>query len=199
MYIFKFRLVLVLLLVASASASAQNLKFLIPDGAELQYAGSIGYFSGGVSYDLFSNKRGNIDLMYGFVPGSKGGVLHIATAKFAYKPWSIKVKDWGKVYPFNPGAFLTYTFHKDLSFKFPGGQYSHDYYYWSEALRPHLSFSSEIEINADKLTKKAGIKAVGLYVEMNTNDYYLINYLQNTSALTIDDIFQIGIGMRVKF
>lgn len=198
-YIFRFQLLVVLFVVTNRNVSAQDLKFLIPDGAELQYAGSIGYVSGGVSYDLFPNKRGNVDLMYGFVPGSKGGVLHITTAKFAYKPWSIMIKDWGKIYPFNPGAFLTYTFHKDLSLKFPSGQYSHDYYYWSEALRPHLSFSSEIEISADKLMKEAGIKAIGLYVEMNTNDYYLINYLQNTSALKIDDIFQLGIGMRVKF
>jgi hypothetical protein len=198
-YIFKLQLVIVLLLAINIKVSAQNLKFLIPDGAVVQYAGSIGYFSGGISYQLFPNQRGNLDLMYGFVPGSKGGVLNIATAKFAYKPWSIKVKDWGKVYPFNPGAFLTYTFHRDLSLKFPGGQYSHDYYYWSEALRPHIAFNSEIELDADKVLKNSGIKAISFYGEINTNDYYLINYLQNMSALTIDDIFQIGIGMRVKF
>lgn len=180
-------------------ASAQNLKFLVPDEAIGQYAGSIGYFSGGIGYDLFPNKRGNLDLVYGFVPGSKGGVLHIATAKFSYRPWAIDLKDWGKVYPFNPGIFASYTFHKDLSFKFPSGQYAHDYYYWSEALRPHLSFSSEIELNAGKISKNMGIRAIGLYIEANTNDYYLINFLQNTSALKIDDIFQLGIGTRIKF
>lgn len=198
-YFFKLKLVLVLLLVIHIKVSAQDLRFLIPDGAVAQYAGSIGYFSGGISYQLFPNKRGNLDLLYGFVPGSKGGVLNITTAKFAYKPWQIRLKDWGKIYPFNPGVFLTYTFHKDLSLKFPGGQYSHDYYYWSEALRPHIAFNSEIELDADKVLKNSGIKAISLYGEINTNDYYLINYLQNMSALTIDDIFQIGIGMRVKF
>ncbi|NRF37844.1 hypothetical protein HQN83_03905 [Pedobacter sp. LMG 31643] len=188
-----------LLLLTSTKISAQNFKFLIPDEAIVQYAGSIGYFSGGVGYELFGNKRGNLDLLYGFVPGSKGGVLNIATAKFGYRPWSIKVKDWGKFYPFNPAIFATYTFHKDLSFKFPSGQYAHDYYYWSEALRPHLAFSSEIELDAKKLLKNIGIRAIGLYIEANTNDFYLINYFQNTSALTVTDIFQLGIGMRVKF
>jgi hypothetical protein len=198
-YIFRFQLIVLLFSLTNSSVFAQGFKFLIPDGAELQYAGSIGYLSGGVSYDLFPNKRGNMDLMYGFVPGNKGGVLHIATVKFAYKPWTIKLKDWGRLYPFNPGLFATYTFHKELSFKFPSGQYAHDYYYWSEALRPHLSFSSEIELNARKFIKETGIKAIGLYIEMNTNDYYLVNYFQNMSALKIDDIFQLGIGTRVKF
>lgn len=199
MYFSKIKLFSLLLIFAAATASAQNFKFLIPDGAIVQYAGSIGYFSAGVNYEIFGNKRGNIDLMYGFVPGSKGGVLNIATAKFAYKPWAIGLKDWGKVYPFNPGLFASYTFHKELSLTFPGGQYAHDYYYWSEALRPHLAVSSELELDARKLLKNTGIRAVGLYIEANTNDYYLINYVQNTSALTFDDIFQLGIGMRVKF
>jgi hypothetical protein len=197
-YFFKLQCALLLLAISSRT-SAQTFKFLVPDEALVQYAGSIGYFSGGISYELFGNKKGNLDLLYGFVPGSKGGVLHITTAKFSYKPWSIKVKDWGKIYPFNPGLFATYTFHKDLSFKFPSGQYAHDYYYWSEALRPHLSFSSEIELNANQILRTTGIRAIGLYIEANTNDYYLVNYLQNTSALKIDDIFQLGIGARLKF
>jgi hypothetical protein len=197
-YFFKLQCALLLLAISSRT-SAQTFKFLVPDEALVQYAGSIGYFSGGIGYELFGNKKGNLDLLYGFVPGSKGGVLHITTAKFSYKPWSIKVKDWGKIYPFNPGLFATYTFHKDLSFKFPSGQYAHDYYYWSEALRPHLSFSSEIELNANQILRTTGIRAIGLYIEANTNDYYLVNYLQNTSALKIDDIFQLGIGARLKF
>jgi len=86
-----------------------------------------------------------------------------------------------------------------LSFKFPSGQYAHDYYYWSEALRPHLAFSSEIELDAKKILKNTGIRAVGFYIEANTNDFYVINYFQNTSALDVRDIFQLGIGMRVKF
>lgn len=197
-YIFNFLLVVFLILSLSVKSSAQNFKFLIPDEVIVQYAGSIGYFSGGVSYELFGNKKGNIDLLYGFVPGSKGGVLNMTTAKFSYRLWTINSKA-GKIYPFNPGIFGTYTFHKDLSFKFPSGQYAHDYYYWSEALRPHLAFNSEMELDTKKLIKSTGIKALGLYIEANTNDYYLINYLQNTSALSIEDIFQLGIGMRLKF
>jgi hypothetical protein len=189
-----------MLLAGSAlTTHAQKLKFLIPDEAIVQYAGSIGYFSAGAGYEVFGNKRGNLSFHYGYVPENKGGQLHITTVKLAYKPWQIALKDWGTFYPFNPGLFVSYTFHKDLSVAFPSGQYPGDYYYWSEAIRPHLSFNSEIELNAPAVLKKSGVRALGLYIEANTNDYYLINYLQNTSALKIDDIFQLGIGLRAKF
>lgn len=201
MYHFKsFRIFFLLLLVLGGlKVNAQKLKFLIPDEAIVQYAGSIGYLSAGAGYEIFGNKRGNLSFHYGYVPESKGGELHIATVKLAYKPWQIHLKEWGKLYPFNPGFFASYTFHKDLSLFFPSGQYPGDYYYWSEAIRPHLSFSSELEVKPPKALRNSGVRAMGFYIEANTNDFYLINYLQNMSALRLDDIFQLGIGLRVKF
>lgn len=179
--------------------SAQNLKFLIPDNAIVQFAGSIGYFSVGAGYDLFKNKRGILDFNYGYVPASKGGELNIVTAKIAYRVYEIKLKEWGKFYPFIPGLFLSYTFHPELSYRFNRNRYHPDYYHWSEAMRPHLSIANEIEFNGEKLLKGSGIKAVSVYTEFNTNDYYLINYFQNTSELNLGDIFKLGIGLRLKF
>lgn len=200
MYHFKCQVVFILLLIGSAlKANAQKLKPLIPDDAILQYAGSIGYFSVGAGYEIFGNKRGNLSFHYGYVPESKGGELHITTVKLSYKPWVVPVKEWGTFYPFNPGFFASYTFHKDLRLFFPKGQYPDDYYYWSEAIRPHLSFSSELEVKTPKELQHTGIRAIGFYIETNTNDFYLINYLQNMKTLTIDDIFQLGLGLRVKF
>lgn len=199
MYFFRIVLTFVLLNFAVAKSYGQAFQFLVPDEAILQFAGSIGYVSGGIGYELFKNDRGNLDFIYGFVPGSKGGVLNMATVKFAYKPWEIKVKDLIKIYPFNPGVFLTYTFHEDLSYRFSEDQYPKNYYNWSEALRPHLSFSNELEFDGTKLWKGSKIKAISLYSEFNTNDYYLINYFQNMSALTPSDIFALGIGLRLKF
>ncbi|MES2826795.1 MAG: hypothetical protein V4687_01515 [Bacteroidota bacterium] len=188
---------LLLLLSACLKSSAQ--RFLIPDEGILQYAGSIGYVSIGAGYEIFGNKRGNIDLNYGYVPESKGGSLHMVTAKFAYRPFVIRIKDKLKIYPFNPGVFVTYTFNKELSFNFPTDNYPKGYYYWSEAARPHLSFSTEVEINNGKLLDKTGLKALSIYSEFNTNDFYLVNYLQNTTSLSVTDIFKLGIGLRMKF
>jgi hypothetical protein len=103
------------------------------------------------------------------------------------------------LYPFNPGLFASYTFHKDLSFLFPKGQYPEGYYYWSEAIRPHLSLNTELEVKPPNALKNTGIRGIGFYIEANTNDFYLINYLQNMKTLRLDDIFMLGIGLKAKF
>ncbi|WP_316821822.1 hypothetical protein [Pedobacter gandavensis] len=199
-YHFKRASILVLFLsVFSGKAFAQKLNFLVPDNAIVQFAGSIGYFSVGAGYDLFKNKKGILDFNYGYVPASKGGELHVFTTKFAYKVYELKLKDWGKFYPFNPGFFISYTSHPKLSMRFNENLFPDNYYYWSEAFRPHISIGNELEINTKKIWKDSGLKAISLYSEINTNDYYLVNYIQNTSALTLADIFQLGIGLRVKF
>jgi len=198
-YFSRYFFIVLFFLSLAVKTSAQGVKFLIPDAAIVQFAGSIGYFSAGAGYDIFKNKRGNIDFNYGYVPKSKGGELHIVTAKFAYRPFQIRLKDWGKFYPFNPGVFFSYTFHKDLSWRFDPDLYPGNYYYWSEAFRPHISFTNELELKADKLLKGTGIKTLSVYSEFNSNDYYLVNYFQNMSELTLSDVFQLGIGLRVKF
>lgn len=197
----KYKIVVIILLASTALTvrAQKKMSFLIPQEAIIQYAGSIGYLSAGAGYEIFGNRRGNLSFHYGYVPKDKGGELHITTLKIAYKPWQVSLKKWGTFYPFNPGFFISYTFHRDLSVSFPSGQYPGDYYYWSEAIRPHLSFNSEVVLKTPSALKSTGIRGLGLYLEANTNDYYLVNFVQNTSELKIDDIFQLGIGLRVKF
>lgn len=198
-YLFNIPFILLFLFLGIAQSSAQKLKFLLPDAAIAQHAGSIGYFSVGAGYELFKNKRGYLDFHYGYVPASKGGELHAVTVKLAYKPFVIKLSDWGVLYPFNPGFFLSYTFHDDLAFKFHSSEYPPGYYYWSPALRPHLSFSNEIEFAMAKIWDGLGVEKIGLYTEFNINDFYIANYFQNPSSLSLSDVFQLGIGIRFKF
>lgn len=188
---------LIIVLCFSVRANAQQ--FLIPDEVILQHAGSIGYVSAGAGYKLFNNERGNLDLLYGYVPKSKGGTLHIITAKFAYKPFVINVNKLGKIYPFNPGFFLTYTGHPDLQLKFSKDNWPKGYYYWSEAIRPHLSFSNELELTKPRFIKAAGLKSLSLYSEFNSNEWYLVNYFQNVPEVSIKDVFKLGIGVRMRF
>lgn len=198
-YITKIACLLLFCFTCTLEGKAQDMDFLIPDAAIIQHAGSIGYFSAGVGYEIFKNKRGKLDFHYGYVPASKGGELHTLAVKFAYKPFEFELNKWIKLFPFNPGLFFSYTFHGDLLFKFNSSQYPAGYYYWSTALRPHLSVSNEIEFDLDKFEKKIGIEKLGVFTEFNTNDYYLINYVQNTSTISITDIFMLGVGMRLIF
>lgn len=191
--------IIALLLSLGMKTFAQGFKPLIPQVATVQFAGSIGFISVGAGYELFNNKRGNLDFTYGYVPASKGGRLHIISTKFAYQPFEIKIRNFAKVYPINPGVFISYTVNKDLPIKFSGSQYQNGYYWWSPALRPHLSFRSEIEFNMKQDWNKSEIKSISIYSEVNTNDYYAINYIHNSKSLSIGDIFQAGLGLRIKF
>jgi hypothetical protein len=196
-YFTKVSTILIFGIFFGLRANAQQ--FLVPDELILQHAGSIGYVSVGAGYKLFKNERGNLDILYGYVPASKGGELHIITTKFAYKPFVIQVNKLGRIYPFNPGLFVTYTAHSDLQFKFSKDNWPKGYYYWSEAIRPHLSFTNEVELTEPKFIKAAGLKSLSLYSEFNSNEWYRVNYFQNVPEVSIKDVFKLGIGIRMRF
>src|SRR5690606_757775 len=79
-----------------------------------QFAGSIGYFSGGVGYFLNKKHTSSLNLFYGHIPPSKGGSLHIFTAKFIWRPFTIPLNDNIILHPFNPSFFLTYHSGKNF-------------------------------------------------------------------------------------
>ncbi|HEY1025869.1 MAG TPA: hypothetical protein VGE26_11935 [Sphingobacteriaceae bacterium] len=186
-------------LVMPAFGSAQEKSALVPNAAIVQYAGSIGFLSIGAGYDLFRNQRGSIDLMYGYVPKTKGGKLDILSLKFSYRPFTIKIRDIAVVYPLNPGMFFSYTVDRKLSLSWDRDQYGKGYYGWSEALRSHLSFGNEVDISGRKLFGDEKIKAVVLYSEFNASDLYLVSWVLNREALSVSDIFKLGVGVRLKF
>lgn len=195
---FKFILMCFLLLGSNVSKSqSQFMKSFIPDFVGLQYAGSIGYISGSAGYHFFGD-RTNLNVNYGYIPQNKGGEMHIVAAKFEYKPFSIRVKDNIIIHPINPSVFLSYTFDKKLDFNFDTDQYPKGYYFWSEAFRKHVAFSTEVKLlNAKKTAAK--INAVSLYMEANTNDLYLISWFENRTSIPFTDIFKFGYGVRVYF
>ncbi|TQM52427.1 hypothetical protein BDE36_4243 [Arcticibacter tournemirensis] len=194
-----FQLITIIFFLQSGKVFSQFPEILIPKDVIVQHAGSIGYFSVGAGYRLFKNKRGNLDFNYGFVPENKGGTLHIISAKFVYRPFEIKLKDWAKLYPLNPGAFVSYHYGKEFDFYWDKSQYDEGYYWWSSAIRPHISFSNEIKLDSKKLFGSGKIKSLSIYSEFNTNDLYMVSYVLNTKDLSLTDIFKLGIGIRLGF
>lgn len=174
-------------------------KFLIPQTALIQRAGSIGYNSFGAGYNLFANKRGSLDLAWGYVPKSKGGRQDIFAAKFAYRPFNVKINNFGVLSPLNPGLFVTHhpggTFHTLLD----KDQYPHRYYWWSSAVRFHLSASTELKINTPKSLAKTGIEQVAVYTEFNTNELYFVSWFKNREEIKLGDIFKLGFGVKAYF
>ena len=178
---------------------AQSPSWLIPKDVVVQHAGSIGYFSAGVGYHLLRNNRGSLDFSYGYVPEGKGGSLRIASAKFAYRPLEVDLGNWGKLFPLNPGAFISYHFGKEFDLYWDKDIYQEGYYWWSSAVRPHVSLSAELKLDGEKVLKAGKIKAITLYTEFNTNELYLVSLIQNVGGLPLADIIKLGFGIRFGF
>lgn len=192
----KFILMLFCFALLYNTGKAQKFSELIPQYAIIQHAGSIGYVSLGAGYELFKDNSGNLELLYGMVPKSKGGSLHILSTKFAYHPFEIKVNKNIKFYPANPGLFFSYHLGKQFDLAFDQEQYGKSYYGWSTAVRGHFSLSNEVKINTG-----GKLKSLSLYTEFNVNDLYLasILYKNNREWLSLSDIIKLGIGVKVGF
>ena len=82
---FRINVVFTALLVLVASGAFGQKSFLKPDFLALQHAGSIGYLSAGLGYDVFQS-RARMSFHYGNVPENLGGNLNIFSGKFLAVP-----------------------------------------------------------------------------------------------------------------
>ena len=199
MYHFKNVSSYALCLMITISLKAKSQQFLIPETAIIQHAGSIGYFSIGGGYELFQKKKGSLDLAWGYVPKSKGGSQHIIAAKFAYRPISIKIKDITTINLFNPGVFFSYHPGDKYYITLNKEQYPKGYYWWSSAIRMHISLSTEFKFKTSRNTSNSRIKHLSIYSEINTNDLYFVSYFPNQEYLNISDIIKLGLGIKAYF
>ncbi|SFG88523.1 hypothetical protein [Pedobacter insulae] len=176
-------------------AQRSFLERIQPDQVNLQYAGSIGYFSGGVGYHFFKEKT-TLSFHYGYVPEDKGGWMSIFTAKFEYKPFAIKIKDKFIIHPINPVFFPSYTSGDNFDYQFSTHKYRKGYYFWSSALRLHLGAGTEVKILNNH---SSFFKSASVYAEANTNDLYAISWFQNRTSTPFYAMFKMGYGVRLNF
>lgn len=187
---------IILLLSGSADGNcyAQGIRALIPDHVGIQYAGSIGWMSVGGSYDMFT-ERLRAGLQYGYVPKKMGGGLHLLSASVLYRPMKFEVFDAVTVNPLDIGMKAVYHFGDQFYINWPE-RFPQGYYWWKSALRLHLLTESSVTV---KLKNAGKIKSVTGYIEVNTNDLYLVSYVLNPSSLSILDIVKTGCGLRICF
>ncbi|WP_342089008.1 hypothetical protein [Dyadobacter sp. OTU695] len=184
------------LLIGSADMNcyAQSVRNLLPDHFGIQYAGSIGWVSVGAGYDLFRS-RIRIGLQYGYVPEDLGGELHILSASVYYQPLKIKVSRTVAIHPLDIGIKAAYHFGDQFYLNWPE-RFPRGYYWWKSALRLHLATESSVTF---ELKNTGAVKTVTGYIDLNTNDLYLVSYILNPTVLTITDIVKIGGGIRIRF
>jgi hypothetical protein len=166
---------------------------LYPDFITIQYAGSIGYKSLGVGYEI--KDRARVSAHYGFVPASRGGILHIVTGKYLFTPITIEQSSKLNIQPLNVGAMITYHFGENFYTRWPSDRYPKGYYWWPSALRLHLVLESAVTY---QLTDSF-FKSVSGYIEFNTNDLYVVSYVLNVRSINFFDIIKSGVGVRLRF
>jgi hypothetical protein len=195
-------LLLPFLLIITTIAAAQtemqvekSRKWFLPDHLKLQFAGNIGFMSGGPGY-ISRNKTLETDLMFGFLPQKFGGDALISlTGKTTYSLWRIHLKNSYNIVPFSLGMYLSYTFGPQFDTKWPS-YYPVGYYWWATAFRPGAYIGGKIgkDITLGKKTKK-----FEFYYELGSYDLLMISYVQNTSYLNPGDIANLAFGLKMAF
>jgi hypothetical protein len=181
--------ILIILCMCCSTTKAQRIQDAAPWYLKVQYAGSIGFLSAGLGYGFFKN-RISTEIIYGFVPETKGGPLDIATVRMIYNPFTIRITPSVSITPLTVSGFVTYHFGEEFYIKLPQQYYS-EYYKWSSAIRYHAGFGSILSYHG----KNSG-HGFAFYYELNTNDLY-VKSLRANSTLSIYDILSLGIGIKM--
>lgn len=179
---------------SSITSVAQNKIDVVPDFGVVQYAGSIGYLSGGLGYDVFES-RARLSFHYGEVPEIRGGQLRILSGKFLCVPLVAKLSDRIYVNPIDAGMIVSYHTGENFKSNVPD-YFEKNYYWWHTNLRFHVATEHAITFN---FHEQNTLKRASLYAEFNLNDLYLVSFFTNTSSLGLHKLVKGGLGIRVGF
>ena len=94
------------------------------------------------------------------------------------------------------GISLSYTFGEDYFFLAPKEQYPKHYYDYSSAMRIGIFAGGRVK---KLLPANKSIKEIALYYEFGTYDLMIHNYYYNVGTVPFVDIFNIGIGLQMRF
>lgn len=184
-------------LLAMGVACASHAQFsrkLVPDFTHVQYAGSNGWMGIGAGYDLFRHHL-RAGVQYGYVPPDKGGTLHLFSGAVFYRPVRVGAGKQFYINPLDVGFKVSYQLGNNYFFQLPS-RYPPNYYWWKPALRLHLATESSLTY---RLARTVGIKSVSAYLELNSNDLYLVSYALNPGSLGIGEVVKAGVGLRANF
>jgi hypothetical protein len=173
----------------------QKSHWAVPDFFVIQHAGSIGFFSAGVGYDVFESKA-RFSTHFGTVPLNRGGILNVVSAKLFFKPTTLTVWNRVKFNPVDVGIMGSYHYGDDFETRWPEGVHPKGYYWWHPALRAHIGMESSLTYECKK---GHAFRSLTGYIEFNTNELYLVSFIQNVQTVSAWDIIKIGAGARIHF
>jgi hypothetical protein len=175
-------------------AEAQHRK-ATPDFFVVQYAGSIGHVSGGLGYDIFKG-RARAGIHFGTVPRNQGGPLNIFAGKFFYPSWSLKLSEKTSFNPLDIGLIISYHTGENFKLSVPDYFASRNYYWWHTSMRIHAATETSLSI---RMQRNRFVRKLTAYLELNTNDLYLVSYFTNAGTLKLTEMIKAGTGIRFSF
>jgi hypothetical protein len=188
--------ILFMVYIGSVSAAmAQARHWTHPDYLQLQYAGSVGYISGGLGYDIFK-ERGRMSVHFGHVPASKGGSLNIFSGKLMYVPAVYPVSERIAINPFDFGVMISYHLGSDFRSRWPDHRYPENYYWWQTSFRFHLNAQPSVTV---RIRDHTTFKTLTGYLDINSNELYLVSFFQNLRSIPAYKILKLGVGVRLHY
>jgi hypothetical protein len=167
--------------------------WFVPDHAQLQLAGDIGFLSPGMGYEL-AGRRVDLDLFLGWVPASIGGEdIYSVTGKITYAPWRLGAGPGWRVAPLRIAAQATYTFGSQYFVAAPG-RYPSGYYEIPTALHTGVALGGAA-------TRKlgGGEREIGLYGEIVALTEGLRAWRENPDVVDVSDVLSLALGTQVRF
>lgn len=198
----KHLLLLVLLLTtlsARAAAPPTLRPWYRPNHLALQTGGGLGMVAAGAGYEFSKKQRPETDILLGYVPKRfAGSTLTLASVKFLYSPFRLRVAERVQALPLSVGAYVSYT-HGTLNDELKG-QYSSDYYYFSTDTRLGPLLGGRLTYLAAPVAATGQPRKVSAYYELSSNDLYIASYFTNPGGgLRFGQILTLALGVKADF
>ena len=184
---------------ARAAAPPTPRPWYRPGHLALQTGGGLGMVAAGAGYEFTQKQRLETDILLGYVPKRfAGSTLTLASVKFLYSPFRLRVAERVQALPLSVGAYVSYT-HGTLNDELKG-QYSSDYYYFSTDTRLGPLLGGRLTYLAAPVAATGQPRKLSVYYELSSNDLYIASYLTNPSGgLRFGQILTLALGVKVDF
>lgn len=169
---------------------------LIPSYYKIQYAGNMGLLSFGTGWAYGKNRQWETDLFIGFIPKYESDKVKVTlTVKQNFIPWKLDV---GKYFSFEPlacGIYLNTILSNQFWVRQPE-RYPKGYYWFATKLRPNIYIGQRFTFNISP-DKRFIAKAITVFYEISTCDYYILSHIGN-SGYPLHDLISLSFGVKFQ-
>ena len=166
---------------------------LIPSYYKIQYAGNMGLLSFGTGWTYGKNRQWETDLFIGFIPKYESDKVKVTlTVKQNFIPWKLDVSKYFSFEPLACGIYLNTILSNQFWVRQPE-RYPKGYYWFATKLRPNIYIGQRFTFNISP-DKRFIAKAITVFYEISTCDYYILSHIGN-SGYPLHDIISLSFNI----